>query len=109
MYYISPQGEYPRHYGDIQIDNPDWKLGDELPAGWKLVEDTPRPTTSDNEIVQEIAPVETNGTFKRAWSKRQMTAEELERKNAPETAKQRMLDLGFTEAEIEALVMRMVR
>lgn len=109
MYYISPQGEYPRHQGDIKIENPLWTPDDALPEGWIEVQDTPRPQPDENETVEELFPTEADGIYKRSWLVRAMTDSELERKNAPETAKQRMLDLGFTEAEIEALVMRMVR
>lgn len=103
MLYISPKNEYPRHYGDIQIENPNWNFGDELPSGWKEVEQQPRPDTLVNEIAYEDFPKEVNGKFLQNWIVRPMTAAELERRNAPKTAKEKLLGLGLSEIEIEAI------
>jgi hypothetical protein len=43
------------------------------------------------------------------WLVRDMTAEEIERRDAPLTAKAKLLALGLTEAEVEALVRGLVR
>lgn len=109
MKYISPQGEYPRHQGDIQLENPSWTPGDDLPEGWQFVQDTERPEPGENEIVFEQAPAEIDGTLYQSWAVRPMTQEEIDRKNAPLTARQKMIDLGFTEAEIEAILLQMIR
>ena len=109
MLYINPQGEYPRHYGDIMLDAPGWQLGDDLPEGWVLVAEAPLPTPGVDEIVVEDFPKEVKGVMTQNWKVRAMTAEEIERRNAPANAKARLVELGFTEAEIEALVRGLVR
>lgn len=108
MYYISPNNEYPRHMGDIQIEHPSWNLGDPLPSGWIQVEDAPIPTATASELVYEDFPVEKNGAFVRNWKIRPLTAEEIAVRNAPNTAKQKLLDLGLTEAEIRAITKGLV-
>jgi hypothetical protein len=109
MLYINPQGEYPRHYGDIMLDAPGWKLGDDLPEGWVQVAETERPAPGADQVVVEAAPKEVKGVMTQQWLVRDMTAEELERRDAPSNAKARLVELGFTEAEIEALVRGLVR
>jgi hypothetical protein len=109
MIYISPAGEYPRHYGDIMLDAPGWKLGDDLPDGWVKVEETQPPTPGTDQLVAESAPKEIKGVMTQQWLVRDMTAEEIERRDAPLTAKAKLLELGLTEAEVEALVRGLVR
>ena len=109
MLYISPLNEYPRHYGDIQLENPSWKLGDPLPDGWVEVSRTEPPAYSEGEVVEEQFPTEIDGVMTQNWVVREMTPQEEERINAPKRAKQKLLDLGLTETEIEALMMGMGR
>lgn len=109
MNYISPENEYPRHIGDVQLASPGWSLGDPLPAGWTEVVLVERPAQEDGKVVYEDFPVELNGVMTQNWQIREMTAEEVERKNAPITAKQKLVALGLTEAEIEALTRGLVR
>lgn len=104
MMYINPDGEYPRFPGDIQIDNPNWKIGDELPNGWVEVKAVDAPTASTNEVIFEDFPVEVNGVMTQNWQVRDMTAEEIERRDAPKRAKEKLIALGLTESEVEALV-----
>jgi len=35
--YVNPEGEHPRHSGDIQRLHPSWVEGDDLPEGWLQV------------------------------------------------------------------------
>jgi len=109
MIYISPENEYPRHIGDIQLVHPDFKEGDVLPQGWVQVSEAKRPTPSTDEIVFEDFPVEVDGVMTQNWQVRPMTAEEIERRDAPETARQKLIDLGLTEAEVDALVRGLLR
>ena len=103
MAYISPKNEYPRHIGDIKIENPDWKPGDSLPKGWVEVQEVSPPALETNKIVYEDFPIEDNGVMKQNWQIRDMTSEEIERVNAPITAKKKLEELGFTPQEIEAI------
>jgi len=107
--YINPNGEYPRFYGDIQAENPNWNLGDSLPEGWIQVEDNPMPMPEYGKVVDEGFPIESEGTYSRNWIIRDMTAEEIERRDAPETAKAKLMALGLTEVEVRALVQGLVR
>lgn len=103
MIYISPANEYPRHIGDIQLEHPDWKPENPLPEGWKKVEEAPRPTVKETEVAFEGFPVEVKGVWIQNWEVRELTAEELERRNAPKTAREKLKALGLTDIEIEAL------
>lgn len=103
MIYISPDNEYPRHYGDIMLADPTWKKGDPLPEGWVEVAEASLPTAGENEKVVEGFPKEVKGVMTQNWEVRPMTAEEIERRDAPETAKAKLLALGLTEVEIAAL------
>ena len=103
MLFIDPQGEYPRHYGDIMLDAPNWQLGDPLPAGWVEVAESPRPEPVDGTVTLEAPPVKVAGVMTQRWQTRPLTAEELERRDAPANAKARLESLGFTPAEIAAL------
>jgi hypothetical protein len=91
------------------LDAPGWRLGDDLPEGWVLVAETERPEPGANQVTVEAAPKEIKGVWTQQWLVRDMTTEELERRDAPANAKARLVELGFTEAEIEALVRGLVR
>lgn len=104
MIYISPENEYPRHIGDIQLEHPDFKEGDALPEGWVKVEEAERPTPSTDQIVYEDFPVEVDGVMTQNWKVRDMTPEEIERRDAPKTAREKLKALGLTDVEIEALI-----
>lgn len=109
MQYISPENQYPRHYGDIQLAAKGWKLGDKLPEGWHKVEETTMPKPGTDQLVIEAAPKEIKGVWTQQWTVRDMTAEELERRDAPANAKAKLIALGLTEIEVEALVRGLVR
>lgn len=108
MIFISPLGEYPRHYGDIMLYAPGWQLGDLLPEGWHQVEETTTPTPGTDQLVVEAAPKKIQGVWTQQWTVRDLTAEELERRNAPATAKAKLIALGLTELEIAALTRGLV-
>jgi hypothetical protein len=104
MIYISPENEYPRHYGDIIIENPDWKLGDELPDGWVQVAMNEPPSAGTDQVVTEDFPIEIEGILSRNWIVRDLTAEEIEQRDARKNALQKLKDLGFSDLEIQALI-----
>lgn len=109
MILISPNNEYPRYIGDLQIENPNWSVGDELPAGWVEVVETDLPVAGENQVVYQDFPTEVDGVMMQNWQIRDMTAEEIERRDAPKTAKAKLISLGLTEVEVEALVRGLVR
>lgn len=106
MNYIDPQGNYPRHSGDIKLSNPNWSDGDPLPSGWILVNHVDAPSFAyGTEKLVENFPTLNNedGQYYRSWSVVPLTPEELEVINAPISARQKLIDLGLTEAEVDAL------
>lgn len=104
MIYINSQGDYPRHIGDIQLDSPGFKEGDELPTGWVQVTESERPVAGVDEVTVEDFPTEVDGVMTQAWIVRALTAEEKERRDAPKRAREKLIDLGLTEEEVNALV-----
>jgi hypothetical protein len=109
MMYVNAQGEYPRHIGDVQLVKKGWAEGDALPTGWQAVVETERPTAGTEQVAYESGPVDVDGVLSQGWTVRDLTAEELARRNAPANAKARLVELGFTEAEISALISGLVR
>lgn len=109
MLLSSPKNEYPRFIGDLLLEHPNWKEGEPLPTGWQVVTPIERPETSDTQVAYETGPVEVDGVLTQGWAVRELTEEEIEQKNAPQTAKEKLVELGFTDAEIFALMNRLVR
>jgi hypothetical protein len=98
--FIDPNGNYPRFLGDIYLENPSWQVGDALPAGWIAVLETAIPELQEDEIFYEGPPTVIDGTVSQVWFTRSMTEEELYQRDAPKLIRQRMLDSGFTDEEI---------
>lgn len=110
MLLINPQGEYPRHIGDLQLEYPDWNLGDSLPDGWVEVAYSEFPTEIPTDfIVEELAPTKTDNGWVQTWNVRPMTTDEIAVRDAPITARQKLEALGLTEVEIRALQLGLVR
>jgi len=109
MLYINSANEYPRHIGDVQLAKPSFKDGDALPTGWTKVEESERPTAGTDKVTVEGAPAEVDGVMTQSWTVRDLTQEELDRRNAPANAKAKLIALGLTEAEVSALVQGLVR
>ena len=109
MIYINAEGEYPRHIGDVQLAKSGWSEGDVLPDGWQAVVETERPTAGTDQLIYDSGPVDVDGVLSQGWTVRDLTAEEIERRDAPANAKARLFELGFTYAEISALVAGLVR
>ena len=109
MKFVSPDNEYPRHPGDIQLIHKNWKPGDELPEGWVEVADAPMPKPKEGEVAFEDFPFEVDGVMTQNWQVRPMTDEEIEAKNAAETSRDKLIELGLSEAEITDLLIKLVR
>ena len=104
MLFINPNGDYPRHIGDIQIDYPDYRPGDSLPEGWKEVAYAENwPTVGKYEVIYETEPTLINGKLTQNFQIRPMTPDEKEEVDAPQRAKEKLIALGFTETEIRAI------
>jgi hypothetical protein len=103
-YIDTTTNRYPLFIGDIQIVDPSWNLGDNLPEGWFEVQETSMPINPpENSIYYEVAPVMIDGIYTQTWEMKELSSEEQERISAPITAKNRLISLGFTELEIQAL------
>lgn len=89
--FINPNNEYPRHVGDILLEDPNYD-GVNLPAGWKAVEVVSAPAPGDNEVVYESLPEMIDGVYRQLWLTRPITEEEIERKNNPPTSWQEVKD-----------------
>ena len=67
-YFMDPQGNYPRHAGDIQAVAPDFIEGESaLPDGWVEVLAGEIPALAEGEMFVEIAPKKINGKFVRQF------------------------------------------
>jgi hypothetical protein len=109
MIYVNAQGEYPRHIGDVQLAQSGWAEGDALPTGWQSVVETERPTPGADQLTYDSGPVDVDGVLSQGWTVRDLTTEELARRDAPANAKAKLVELGFTELEIAALISGLVR
>lgn len=109
MLLIKANGDYPRHIGDLQLEYPDFTEGDLLPEGWFEVEASPIPEAEPDEVWEEVKPVLEDGKYKQTFTVRAMTAEEKAYRDAPVTAKNKLVELGFTDFEIQALTRGLVR
>lgn len=108
MLLIDPQGNYPRYIGDLKSQNPDWSEGEALPENWKYVNYTTVPEfDASTHKLEELSPVlAEDGQYYQTWNIRELTAEELEIANAPDTARTKLQNLGFSNAEIDFLLLR---
>jgi hypothetical protein len=109
MLYINSENEYPRHIGDVQLAKPSFKDGDALPEGWQAVTQTTRPIPGKDKLSVEAFPVQVDGVMTQSWTVRKMTADELARRDAPASAIAKLIELGLTELEVNALVSGLVR
>lgn len=100
MLYISADGQYPRHIGDLLLVSPGFQDGDELPEGWQAVTETPRPQTGPDQVALESGPVEIDGVLSQNWVIRDLTNSEIEYRDAMK----KLEAAGLTLLEIEALV-----
>jgi hypothetical protein len=108
MIYINAEGEYPRHIGDIQLVKKGWSEGDPLPTGWQAVVETGRPTAGADQVAYDSGPIHVDGVLTQGWTVRDLTVEEIDRRDAPASAKAKLIALGLTEAEISAFVLGLV-
>ena len=103
LLYVDPAGNYPRFVGDIWVDNPNWVIGEPLPSGWTLVAETEPPLIPSGQILEEEFPEEVNGVLTQKWILRNKNQQEIDLDLAAQTARQKLVDLGLTEAEVDAL------
>ena len=109
MIYINAAGEYPRHIGDVQLVKKGWAEGDTLPTGWQAVVETERTTAGTDQLTYDSGPIDVDGVLSQGWAVRDLTAEELARRDAPANAKARLVELGLTEVEVQALISDLIR
>lgn len=67
-YFIDPEGNYPRHAGDVQIYVPGWNEDtDALPEGWINVEPGTIPEIPEGFYLVELAPKLVKGKYLRQF------------------------------------------
>lgn len=78
-YFIAPDGGYPRHIGDVQIDDSNFVYGESaLPNGWVEVAEGVVPEYNvETETFYEDAPALINGVMTRQFVVRPLTAQEI--------------------------------
>lgn len=110
MLFINPENEYPRFIGDLQIEHPDWEVGDTIPDGWtEVAYATEYPTAGQDEKVVEVEPTVVNGVLTQTYAIQPMNEEEIAWRDAPKNAKAKLIALGLTEAEVTALQRGLIR
>lgn len=110
MLFINAENQYPRHIGDLLNAHPDYVEGDALPEGWHLVIASEFPALSADETFEEVFPVlNESRDYVQTFEVRPMTTEEIEHRDAPITAKAKLVALGLTEVEINALTRGLIR
>jgi hypothetical protein len=102
--YISPQNEYPRYVGDIQIEYPEWDPSKKLPNGWTAVNPVSIPEILSSQALYEDFPVKENGEYFQNFIVRDLTEEELFRTNARDLAKDKLAKLGLSDFEIKEII-----
>lgn len=103
FFYNTVTKEFPVYVGDLQVSHPNWD-GDvsNPPTNFVWVQDA-TPDYSQEKIIEDAEPKQIDGVWTRQFTYRDLTTEELERKNAPATAKAKLEALGLTAVEIEIL------
>lgn len=104
MIFIDNEGNYPRFIGDLQLQYPNWQVGDEVPSDWTEVIETDAPELGLYQFLSYGKPELVDGKMVQTWVVRDPTPEELYELEAPKRAKEKLLALGLTESEIQALV-----
>lgn len=66
-YFIDPDGNYPRHAGDLALAHPGWDEGEALPAGWLRVAEGIIPEIAENEMYKELEPALVDGVLTRQF------------------------------------------
>lgn len=68
MYFIDPEGNYPRHVGDLQLQHPEWSVdNDKLPEGWIEVTEGILPEIPKGFALIELQPKKINEKYVRQF------------------------------------------
>lgn len=98
MILINPQGEYPRHLGDLKLEHPTWDEGEILPDGWiEVFSASNYLQPGFDEILYEIEPSMINGVLNQTLATRPMTSEEIERRDSAKAANRELMDFELNQ------------
>jgi hypothetical protein len=100
-FYNTETNEYPLYIGDLEATG--WDSSKPLPEGYVEVSDSQSPEVQENQKVIELTPELIDGVYFQNFSVIEMTVAEIQENNAPETAKAKLLELGFNDAEVRAI------
>lgn len=78
MIFIKNGTEYPRFIGDLENENPGWTLGQSIPSGWAIVQETAQPAISSSQTAKEVFPRLVDGAWVQSWEIVDLSASELE-------------------------------
>lgn len=108
MYLNIKTKEYPRFQGDLELLG--WEVGQPLPSDWVAVSPADWPTKVPNgkKVIEEF-PILISGVWTQIFKIIDLTTEELEQRDAPDSAKAKLKALGLTDVEIAALAKGLVR
>lgn len=95
--------EYPRYYGDIQLEYPDWNLGDPLPEDWAEVEPTPLPELGPTQIVEDTFAEKINGKWKQGWIVKTFSQEEFDQREKQNALNRVYFALGLPEETLTSI------
>lgn len=99
MLFIKNGTDYPRHVGDIQNENPEWELGQALPTGWEVVEETPLPERVSTQRIEEAFPEQIEGVWTQRWAVVDLTEAELSGESTDPSPKPDRFDLADLDNE----------
>ena len=109
FFYNTETKEFPIFLGDAQVAHPEWNGDIENPPTPLVWVVDAAPDQVVNKVVEDAEPKLVAGVWTRQYTYRDYTEDELATINAPITAREKLASLGFTEAEIKALVFGMLR
>lgn len=109
FFYNTETKEFPIFLGDAQVAYPEWDGNIENPpAALVWVEDAVVEWQED-KVIEDAEPKQVNGVWTRQFTFRDLTADELARREAPITAKAKLKALGLTDIEIQVLMAGLIR
>lgn len=109
FFYNTVTKEFPIFLGDAQVSFPDWDGNiQNPPAPLVWVEDVLAELHED-KVIEDAEPKLIDGVWTRQFTYRDLTAEEIEMRDAPKNAKAKLLELGLTELEIRSLMLGLIR
>lgn len=107
--YNTETKEFPIFVGDAQVANPEWDGDIENPPAPLVWVADAAPLQLENKVVEDAEPKLVAGVWTRQYTYRDYTEDEIATINAPISARAKLVALGFSEIEIKALTLGLLR